>query len=113
VLLDGSAIVAPLGTITLRVGDDLRGTGNRLIESGKAVDIEGDYLNEGPGLGSVIDLRGTILGTSLDFRTGDDDDGVSVSHVPAGVPLTVRPMAATMLSYWGRPRSPRPTAMAT
>ncbi len=90
VLLEGSTVTAPQGAITLNVADDLDGSANRLIAAANAVTIRGDYGNADPLLGSVVDLRGDITGSSLTITTDEDDDTVNLANALANAPTTIR-----------------------
>jgi parallel beta-helix repeat protein len=90
VLVEGSALAAPQGAITLQVGDNLDGTANREFVAAGAVVIRGDYGNADPGVGVTVDLRAPLLASSVEVTTDNDDDGVNLETVPDGLRTTVR-----------------------
>jgi len=106
--LPGGSLIGAATTVTLHVGDNMLAQGDILggdvsrIEAGTTILIHGDYLNADLGVGSVLDLRGTITGnlagtitspTALEMvaqiTTEDDADIVSLTNVTTGTGTTV------------------------
>ena len=83
----GVTVQSTAGRVVLRSGD------NVIIESGSVlsalgdVEIYGDYADADPGVGSIIDLHGTITGSSVQVYGNADDDLIIVPGI--GVNTTI------------------------
>ena len=88
-------ILAEVGEVVLRVGDDLLLTDTGKIRAARTVKIFGDFGNADAD-GSIIDLRGVITAQApdttqpaVDIVTDTDDDIVSLTNVQAGSPTRI------------------------
>ena len=70
-------IRAAAGMVTLDTADDIFLDAAATISAAAAVALLGDLINADPGVGSAMDLRGRIIGTSVSILTGDDGDAIS------------------------------------
>ena len=84
---DATGAVLVNGTITLHAGDDfhLEGGASLVTGAGGHVIIDGDFGNSDPGLGSTIDVDGTIQTGDLVISGNSDADTILVddAHVTA------------------------------
>jgi Ca2+-binding RTX toxin-like protein len=106
VLIDAVSIVSTGGSVTLRVGDNLLITADNVVKATGDVIIHGDYGNADTGIGSTIDLRGTILGTSALIMGNNDDDIISLTNVNAVTPTTIQTFDGDDLVHVGSNATP-------
>ncbi|MDB5352184.1 MAG: hypothetical protein JWN86_3431 [Planctomycetota bacterium] len=74
----GATLYAPKGDIRLEAGDDFAFAYGASITAGGGVYIHGDAADADPGVGSMVQVDGSILGSSMMIVTGEDADVVSV-----------------------------------
>jgi Ca2+-binding RTX toxin-like protein len=88
-LLENGEIASASGTVLLQVGDDVETDATSVISAGSTVTIQGDHGNADPGLGSIINLQGTIIATSALITTEVDDDTIVLTNITEGTTTTV------------------------
>jgi Ca2+-binding RTX toxin-like protein len=86
---NGAHVVAGT-TITLRGGDDVTVDAGTSLTAPGAILLQADHGDADPGVGAVVDVRGTLQGSPVELATGEDDDIVALARVAAGAPVTVR-----------------------
>ena len=80
ILMEGGIIFSNEVDITLRAGDDVDVQLGSAMFSVQDINIEGDFNDADPGVGSRIVLRGATLADALIVRTGRDNDEVRIEN---------------------------------
>jgi Ca2+-binding RTX toxin-like protein/acetolactate synthase small subunit len=106
VVTNNSTIKTTNGTVTLLAGDNIQIDQGSGIDATGNVMIGGDNGNADIGVGSTIDLRGTLKGTSVTVTGGSDNDIVSLTNVTAGAPVSIQTFAGDDLIHIGSNATP-------
>ena len=92
-LLDGQAIQSDEGSITLNIGDDVKLPEGASLDAGASLAILVDQEPFDVGVGSIVDLLGTLgtgtaAGDTFTITGGDDPDTINITHL-CGAPTFV------------------------
>jgi len=90
IVKDGVTLWSTSGKVTLRAGDDLIIEKGATVRAAGAVELFGDFGNADAGVGSIMDLQGTIEGSSLEVTGAGDKDTVVLFRLAGGMSTTVR-----------------------
>ncbi|MBL4827019.1 MAG: hypothetical protein JKY66_04785, partial [Spongiibacteraceae bacterium] len=83
IVKSGVTLNATSGSVLLQAGDDLIIEAGASILATGTVTLEGDFGDADTGVGSLIDIQGTVSGSSILIRGNDDDDIIVITGVTA------------------------------
>jgi hypothetical protein len=90
-LVKDAAIISESGSVNLLAGDNVLIAANSVVNAAKDVVIQGDYENADAGVGSIIEVEGTIVGNSFQITGNTDNDAVTLekaTYADSGVILS-------------------------
>jgi Ca2+-binding RTX toxin-like protein len=84
----GTTVRSTGGSIRYRAGDNITLAATAVLDAATTLTIEGDFGDNDAG-GSVIDLLGTVDGTTITITSGNDNDTIRLSNSPAAGATTI------------------------
>jgi hypothetical protein len=88
-MLDSSATITAAGAVTLNGADDIQIAAGSIITARGIVTINGDVNDADPGVGSMMNIFGTIRAASVLVVTNSSNDVINLSRLDT-TPTTVR-----------------------
>jgi WD40 repeat protein len=86
----GGIVQALAGNVNIFSGDDFFLDAAAIVAAAGSVVLRGDHGNADAGIGTRMDLRGRITGTSVTIAGGNDADSIALRRVMFGAPVTIQ-----------------------
>ncbi|NJL47229.1 MAG: hypothetical protein HC929_06680 [Leptolyngbyaceae cyanobacterium SM2_5_2] len=89
-LTDQARLESTAGTIDLLAGDNLTVAAGATITANGLLTLVGDHTDADAGLGTEINLHGSLSAAQVNVSGGSDSDTVNLSRAVSGVPLMIQ-----------------------
>ncbi|MFM2430809.1 MAG: hypothetical protein RLZZ511_2022, partial [Cyanobacteriota bacterium] len=103
---DNAKVESTTNAVQMLAGDNLRVNATGQVKAATQISLAGDNGNADAGVGSTIDLRGSLIAPSVQVTGGSDDDIVSLTNVQANAPITIQTQAGDDLIHLGSQATP-------